>query len=377
MDCSYYQSGRCRSCTELPQAYHIQLAAKDQHCRSVLSPHRNVEWLLPVPSRESAFRNKAKMVVSGTCENPLLGILDTSGVGVDLSSCPLYPDKLQQCFPVLKAFITQAGLEPYDIQTRHGELKYVLLTLDEHSGDTMLRFVARSQNVTARLRKHLAHLIASLPGLKVVSLNIQPEHKAILEGEKEILLSAQPDLTIRVNHLPLHLRPQSFFQTNIAVAAQLYRQAQLWVDELSPRSIWDLYCGVGGFALHCANEERDVIGIENSTQAIMGAEQSRRELQLSRIQFRAMKAADFTLDVGAIPPELVIVNPPRRGIGPELCEFLNHSETRWIIYSSCNVSSLATDLTKMPNFYLRRARVLDMFPHTKHYEVIVLLTRSG
>src|SRR5690606_1191390 len=87
---------------------------------------------------------------------------------------------------------------------------------------------------------------------QVISVNLLPEHKAVLEGEQEILLHGS-SLEMRLDDVTLHLQPQSFFQTNTLVARALYRQAVAWVERLRPASLWDLYCGVGGFALHCAS----------------------------------------------------------------------------------------------------------------------------
>lgn len=377
MYCDHYVAGSCRSCTLLEQSYPQQLQGKLTHCQALLTAHQGVEWLAPVTSAETGFRNKAKMVVSGTAALPLLGITDAQGQGVDLADCPLYPPSLQACFAPIARFISAADITPYDVASRRGELKFVLVTLAGDSGELMVRLVLRSQGALARIRKHLASLLEALPQIVVVSVNLQPEHKAILEGDQEIFLTGQQSLTMRLNGMPLHLRPKSFFQTNTAVAAALYRQAAAWVDELNPASLWDLFCGVGGFALQCADGVREVIGIELSAEAIASAEQSRQELGLQRVSFQSLDATHFTQG-SAAAPELVIVNPPRRGIGNELCAFLESAANiRWVIYSSCNSESLARDLQQMPGWRLRQARLLDMFPHTPHYEVITLLERDG
>ncbi len=358
----------------------MQLAGKLEHCRALLASHAPIDWLPPVASKESGFRNKAKMVVSGSAAAPILGIRDAAGHGVDLGDCPLYPASLQRCFPAIRAFISRATLDPYDLQTRRGELKFVLLT-EAPDGGLMLRFVLRSEATIARIRKHLPSLYEDLPQLQVVSANLQPEHKAVLEGPREILLSAQPRLLLPVNEVLLHLRPQSFFQTNTAVAAALYRQARDWIDELQPASVWDLYCGVGGFALHAARAGRRVTGIELEAEAIASAELGRLAAaqagpgDAASLSFVCADAAVWA-STQSTTAQLVIVNPPRRGIGPVLAERLEHaSATRHVIYSSCNAESLARDLAAMPSFTVRRARVLDMFPQTRHYEVIVLLER--
>ncbi|GER23219.1 23S rRNA (uracil(747)-C(5))-methyltransferase RlmC [Zafaria cholistanensis] len=374
MECSYFDAGLCLSCTHLAVPYAEQLAAKERHCRSLLSGHPGLEWLPPVPSPGAGFRNKAKMVVGGTAQEPTIGILDTEGQGVDLRRCGLCSPGLLASFPVLGEFISRANLTPYDVPRRRGELKYLIVT-ESPDGELMVRLVLRSKALVGRIRKNLPALLQALPQLKVVSVNLHPEHKATVEGQTEILLTRQSTLRMRVNDVDLHLRPQSFFQTNTEIAAELYRQGRDWVRELAPASVWDLYCGVGGFALHCAGPGREVTGIETSREAIASARMSAREAGIDGMSFEAGDATAFALGSPEVP-ELVIVNPPRRGIGPDLCGWLESSPVRHVLYSSCNAETLAKDLAAMPSLTPRRARVLDMFPQSGHYEAMVLLERA-
>ena len=375
MHCSYFVAGRCHSCSQLELPYADQLAAKQVVAARALGAGdgAGVRWLAPFASRESGFRNKAKMVAGGTSRQPTLGILDAAGRGVDLRDCGLYPPGLHESLPVLADFVARAGLTPYDVPARTGELKHVIVT-QSPEGDLMVRFVLRSQEAVARIRKHLPDLERALPRLVVASVNLLPEHKAVGEGEHELLLTRQETLRMRVNGLDLYLRPQSFFQTNTEVAAALYRQAQAWVSELAPASIWDLYCGVGGFALHCAAPGRRVTGIETSREAVASAALSAREADLLGVAFEVGDATAFALAAREVP-DLVIVNPPRRGLGPDLCAWLEGSGVAHVVYSSCHAASLERDLASMPSLRPRRAQVLDMFPHTTHHEVLTLLER--
>ncbi len=257
---------------------------------------------------------------------------------------------------------------------RSGELKHLIVT-ESPDGELMLRLVLRSENLIGRIRRHLPSLLEALPQLKVVSVNLHPEHKAVLEGDREVVLTEQSTLRMRVNDLDLHLRPQSFFQTNTEMAAALYRQGSEGVSEVAPASVWDLYCGVGGFALHCADPSRDVVGVETSREAIASAELSSGDAGLQRVRFRSGDATAFAVSTRP-EPELVIVNPPRRGIGNDMCGWLESSTVQHVVYSSCNAKSLARDLAAMPSFTARRVRLLDMFPQTSHYEAMVLLERS-
>lgn len=375
MQCSSYDARRCRSCTLLEQPHAAQLAAKERRARDRIGERAGLEWLPSVVGAEAGFRNRAKMVVSGTASEPTLGILDPDGRGVDLRTCPLYPPVLRDSFDALAAFVTRARLTPYDVPRRTGELKFLLVTASP-DGEIMVRFVLRSSESLPRIRKRLPSLRDTLPNLAVASVNLLPEHKAVLEGDREIPLTEQQSLPMRVNDVVLHLRPQSFFQTNTDVAAALYRQVRTWVDVLAPASVWDLYCGVGGFALHCAHPGRAVVGVETSAEAVAGARLSAAEAGLEDVHFVADDVAAFVRTTARPAPDVVILNPPRRGIGPELCAWLQSSDVRHVVYSSCNGESLARDLARMPSLRPHRARLLDMFPHTWHDEVVTLLQRT-
>lgn len=377
MECAYFTAGQCRSCTHLAVPYEHALAQKDAACRSALNAFDSLHWLPPMSSAPQGFRNKAKMVVSGSAAEPKLGILDASGVGQDLSACPLYPPALRAAFAPIKALIQSLGLPPYAVAQRRGELKFVLVTHDQHTDALMIRFVLRSTEWVSRLRAAVPSLRVMLPSLAVVSANIQPVHQAIVEGEEEIPLGGEAALTVWIGGVPLHLRPRSFFQTNTAVAAALYATARDWVAACAPDSLWDLFCGVGGFALFCAPGVKGAItGIEISSEAIDSARQSAAALGLAHIKFAALPADAFTSGQTEWPA-CVIVNPPRRGLGAPLCAALNAATaTRWLLYSSCHPASLSADLARLPDFVPRRAQVFDMFPHTDHAEVLVLLERQ-
>ena len=305
----------------------------------------------------------------------LLGMLHRDGTPEDLCDCPLYPASFAPVFAALKPFIARAGLTPYNVARKRGELKYILLTESQSDGGMMLRFVLRSETKLAQLRKALPWLQEQLPQLKVITVNIQPVHMAIMEGETEIYLTEQQALAERFNDVPLWIRPQSFFQTNPAVASQLYATARDWVRQLPVKHMWDLFCGVGGFGLHCATPDMQLTGIEIASEAIACAKQSAAELGLTRLQFQALDSTQFATAQGEVP-ELVLVNPPRRGIGKPLCDYLSTMAPRFIIYSSCNAQTMAKDIRELPGYRIERVQLFDMFPHTAHYEVLTLLVKQ-
>jgi 23S rRNA (uracil747-C5)-methyltransferase len=376
MNCDLFQQGICRSCTRLPEPYEQQLESKQADLRLHLGNLAVGKYVTPISGAEQGFRNKAKMAVTGTSSAPLLGIVDSEGHGVDLRSCPLYPDAFAPVFTVLVEFIRRAGLQPYHIVERSGELKFILLTQSSATQQFLLRFVLRSTQQLDAIRQQLDWLQQKLPQLAVISVNIQPVPMAIIEGDEEIVLTANDALYEEWNGVPLFIRPRSFFQTNAEVAAKLYATARQWSAELKPQSIWDLFCGVGGFGLHCATPDAHLTGIEISAEAIASAKQSAEKLGLTNIKFKALPSADFASNQLS-PPDLLIANPPRRGLGKDLCEYLKKLQPSTIIYSSCNAKSLASDIRALPDYQVERVQLFDMFPHTDHYEVLVLLINVG
>ncbi|WP_237185133.1 23S rRNA (uracil(747)-C(5))-methyltransferase RlmC [Rothia nasimurium] len=376
MRCHYFDAGLCRSCSLLETPYTNQLAGKQHDAQTLLEPWASLSWLPPVASADQAFRNKAKLVVGGTSQQPTLGILNRQGQGIDLTDCQLYLPAISRAIPVLADLIQRADLTPYNVQKRKGELKNILVTASD-SGELMVRFVLRSKKLIVALKRELPRLHEQLPQLAVVSVNLLREHVALVEGSEEIILTERTTLPMQVNDMTLHLRPQSFFQTNTPIAAALYRQAQAWVSEAAPASLWDLYCGVGGFALHAAAvmpTGATVTGIEISNEAIASAQRTVAERGLTGLHFIAQDAPDYATSSGQVP-EMLIVNPPRRGLGPQLSHWIEGSGIDQVIYSSCNLRSLVKDLKSMPSMEPVQGQVMDMFPHSSHYETIMLLKR--
>ncbi len=366
LDCAYFDAWRCRSCTLLETPYARQLAEQQARIEALLP---EMAWDAPHASAVGGFRNKAKMAVAGTLDAPTIGILAADGTGIDLQACPLHEQPIVDAMPAIERLVRDARLTPYDVPSRRGELKHLILT-SSPDGELALRIVLRSSEALPRIRKHLG-LLDALP-LASVSANLQPEHKAVLEGDEELLLAGSGVLVMRVNGIGLRLRPRSFFQTNTAVASALYRQATAWIDEAGPASLLDLYCGVGGFALHAARPGRRVAGVEVTASGVEAARETAAELGADA-SFAVGDAGSVDLE-GAQAPELVVVNPPRRGIG-SLAARLDASAVDRVVYSSCNPATLAKDLAAMPGFRPLRGRVFDMFPHTEHAEVLVELAR--
>lgn len=363
--CAHFNESVCRSCALLPVEYDQQIAHKEKKLRVILPPDCLV--LPAVTSSTRGFRNKAKLVVSGTLSDPVLGLVDR-----EILDCPVHHPEINRLQRALIPFIKLARLEPYRISEKKGELKGVIIF---HGDETYLRFVLRSRESLDRIRKHLPNLLEEFPKLRSVSVNVQPIHQAILEGEEEIPLGPESFITQSFGELALRIRPQGFIQTNLEVATRLYEAASAWVKDTGARRMLELFCGQGAFSFHCASSMDSVIGVEINPEAVAMANETARENALSHLEFIALDAAASGELLRMRAPDLVLVNPPRRGLA-ETCELLLANSPDWVVYSSCSVESLATDLKKLgPAYAVIQAQIFDMFPHTEHFETLVLLRK--
>jgi len=330
-----------------------QIKDKQAQLSLQLLPYQPKSIFEPITSSESAFRNKAKMAVLGTVEKPILGIM-TDGWPVDLCDCPLYSELMSITLCKVKDLIKKLALVPYNIRKKKGEIKFIILT--QADGQFMLRLVLRSDKEYYKIANAIEYIQQNIAQITVVSINIQPDHAAIIEGLQEFVLTEQKQLPIKLNNVPLFMQKGSFFQTNTKVASELYITAQKWLSLLPINIIWDLFCGVGGFGLHCISADTELVGIEINSEAIECARLSAKLMSHDKICFQSLDANEFALSKPESKPDVILVNPPRRGLGETLVNYLQNISPNYILYSSCNLDSLTTDLAYLNSYQIQQVQ---------------------
>lgn len=369
--CSYYNESQCKSCDLIESSYPEQIALKQKVLSQSLKGLEAPDFLPTITSRQTHFRNKAKLIVSGNLEGPVIGIL-----GSELLHCPLHLNKINELLPALKTFITQARLVPYDIASKSGELKGIIIFHSEETGESYLRFILRSKEALDRIKKHHLSLLESFPHLKCLSVNIQPVPHAILEGEEEIFITERTSILHRLGDITFRLGPRAFVQTNQVVALSLYRTAASWIKESHHKKFMELYCGQGAFSFFAAPYVENGLGIEINEDAVKVAQESAKEFNLTQLSFKSADAGSVGDNIKNFSPDVILVNPPRRGLDKAL-KVLMDNQPKMIIYSSCNHETLIQDLNELKNGYkISRIQIFDMFPNSSHFETLVELTRS-
>ncbi|MBP9837882.1 MAG: class I SAM-dependent RNA methyltransferase, partial [Proteobacteria bacterium] len=179
------------------------------------------------------------------------------------------------------------------------------------------------------------------------------------------------------SNLKFAFGPRCFSQVTPEIANAIYDHARNIVEESKPKLLLDLYCGVGGFSLFTATHAERVIGIELSQEAIEAAKISAQLNNIRNASFYHADSNSFKNFVSGEQVEVIICNPPRRGIDKEIIEEIIKTNPREIIYSSCFIDTLARDLNLLSaNYQITSLAPFEMFPLTKHLEIVAHLTKK-
>lgn len=374
MKCHYFDSHLCRSCSLLDQNYQTTIQNKEQEIKKLFQ-HFPLDYLESVALREvSHSRNKAKLAVIQKEKNYFFGFYDAHQNFIELEKCPLHMEGINELLNPLKILLAQHNIPAYDLKTKTGELKYILISKSMATEEILIRFVLRSKESLDRLRKMTMKIQEFNSKVKVITANLQPEHKAIFEGDEELVLTSEEVTLHQYGNVSLLLGSRSFFQVTPEIAQKLYMSVAEQIKKLKIENVLDLYCGVGAFSFFAAQSAQEVVGVEISSKAIEFAKQAANLNSIKgKLEFVAQDAEVF-LDQFDKNIDALIVNPPRRGLNSQITKRICTLKPKYLFYSSCNVLTLKRDVEELQDFYqVQTAQIFDMFPFTEHFETLMIL----
>lgn len=378
MHCRFHQQEICRSCTLLQLDYAETLIIKRDKLHELFAGVVIEEF----PEKEAAAgsRIRARLAVTGTSEQPVIGFFDDQQKVVAVDQCPLHHSLINEWVRGLPELIRTARLTPYDVSTDRGELKFVVLTCSPASGQLMVQFVLRSREAVDRIRSLWRRMTEAEKSIvAVMSINLQPAKSSAITGAEELPVSDATFLPIRFGERELLYGPQSFLQTNYDAAVSLYAAARKILHSIQARHVLDLYCGVGAFSLTAGDNATSILGIDVSADAIACANEAVRRNRIENTEYQCRSLECTT--VGQLDGrsfDTIICNPPRRGLDAGSILLMKALRPRQILYSSCNATTLYRDWQLMGDQYtLQFLQPFDMFPFTPHFEVLALLVRTA
>lgn len=375
----------CLGCPLISMKYQAQLEYKQQRVATALADYKLLREGLVQPTLASdpavGYRASAKLVFGRKREKVTIGLYRRGSHDVvDTGDCPVHHPLINRIIKVVRDEVQSQSISVYSPRHQNGLLRYLLIRISPINDKAMVTFVANFRDLQ-QLPKLGKRLMNKVPEVIAVHQNVNSSAGNVILGQETLKLHGMPDLIDRIGDVRLRIAPEAFFQVNTLQAAKIYALVRQWAGLSKRDSAIDLYCGIGGIALHLAQDAGDVIGIEYVEQAVRNAADNARLNALDNCHFVAGDAAEeLPKQVSKLRNlRLITLNPPRKGCSEELLQTICQQHPEQIIYVSCDPSSLARDLRLLVNggYQLEKVQPVDMFPQTAHVETVVKLVRTA
>ena len=382
--CSHF--GICGGCAWQNLDYPKQVEFKTKQVQETLEHiggFSNPPVKPAIPSPEIFYyRNKMEFSFSTDQDNlPVLGLhkKDRFDLVFNLDKCYLQSETSNRMVQFIQEFVKENQISIYDLKTHRGLLRFLTIREGKNTGEVMVNIVTDQGNFPQG--KILAQgLSENFPQIKSVVRNINPHKAQIAVGEKEEVLAGKNFITEKIGNFIFEISANSFFQTNTQQAEKLYDLILEMADLKGKETVLDLYSGTGTISFYLAQKSQKVIGVESNPKTVQDAKKNADLNKISNCQFICEEAKTF-LAMALIRQEkfdLIVIDPPRAGLHPQVVENILKLAPPEIIYVSCNPATLARDLKMLCEsaYSLEKIQPLDMFPHTYHIETVSQLLRK-
>ena len=376
-DCPAYP--RCGGCTCRHMTYAATLEAKRQQVKDCFQRIGHIEVEVPPVlgmADPTAYRNKTALPVGGTAQEPRVGFFaPRSHALIPIDRCPnAMPPADRLCETVLD-WMRRNHVAPYIEETHTGLVRHIVIRVNR-KGEAM---VTLAVNGTALPKeKELAQALMEKGAVSLI-LNENREKTNVILGRKFRTIAGRDTLEDVLCGLTFDLSPAAFFQVNPTQTEVLYQTALDFADITPEDTLCDVYCGAGTITLMMARHCKTALGIEIVPQAIDNARQNARRNGVTNTDFRVGAAEDVLprLVEEGLRPDVIVVDPPRKGLDEKVIHAMAKAGPRRIVYVSCNVATQARDaaLLQAAGYRLEKVQPVDMFAWTSGVECVALFTR--
>lgn len=377
-DCQYFNE--CGGCQLRHMSYDGQLRVKSKMVKDALQRIGGLKELeiAPIIGMEdpTRYRNKAQFKV------------DQKGMGfykknthnlVHIDDCLNQPESAADVIKTMNTLIQDLNLSIYDEKTHKGYVRGVLHRTNLQ-GENMITLIVNGKDLSQRAAITEA-ILAGIPNVKSIYVNINREKGNVILGRKSLNVHGAARIVEKIGDLQFSISPNSFFQVNSKQTEKLYDRIKEMAALNGSETVFDLYCGTGTIGLYLAKNAERVIGIESIGDAVLDARENAGLNQLENVTFHLGRAEEELARITKaenIKPDLIILDPPRKGCEETVLNAINDLKTPRVIYVSCNPSTLARDLKIMTElgYVIKEVQPVDLFPGTGHVETVVLMERA-
>ena len=325
------------------------------------------------------YRNKAQYPVASKKGRAYAGFFraGTHDV-VENSRCLILPQQTDQVKDAVIDHVNRCRIPVYDETTHTGLLRHIYVRRGEVSGQILVCLAVNGRKLPRV--PELVERLKGIPGFATLVLSVNTKKGNAVLGDEFITLYGPGFIEDTLCGLNFRLSPRSFYQVNHHQAQRLYRAAIALAGITKDDLVLDLYCGVGTITLAMAASAGKVLGVEVIPQAVEDARDNARRNGIENAEFLCADAGEaaLRLEESGIRPDVITVDPPRKGLNADAIEAITRMSPKRLVYISCDPATLARDiaLLKPRGFHLTTTTAADLFPRCAHVETVVLLSKG-
>ena len=334
--------------------------------------------ILAAPTCEG-YRNKAQYPVAWEKGRAYAGFFKAgTHQVVENTRCRILPEETDRVKAIVMDYVNKNRVPVYDEQTHRGLLRHIYVRRGAVSGQILVCLVVNGDGLPKV--SGLIDALKAVPGFTTLVLSVNTKKGNAVLGDKFVTLYGPGYIEDTLCGLNFRLSARSFYQVNHHQAQRLYREAISLAQITKEDLVLDLYCGVGTITLAMAAAAGKVIGVEVVPQAVEDARENAVRNGIENAEFFCADAGQAALELEAkgIHPDIITVDPPRKGLNADAIEAIHKMDPRRLVYISCDPATLARDvaLLKEKGFVLQNALAADLFPRCSHVETVVLLSKG-
>ncbi len=380
-DCEcFYQ---CGGCTYRHISYQAELAVKEQRVVDALQRIGGFDkfTINPIVASDTrnCYRNKAQLPVGMSKDGEIImGFYAYhSHRIINCDECKLQPAVFTRVIKVFRQWASKYKPVAYNEETHKGLLRHLYIRYGEVTKEVMVCLVINGSKIHGV--EELAEMLRQVEGFKSLVINENRDKTNVILGENCKAVYGSGYIADILCGLKFNISPLSFFQVNPAQAEKLYSLAKSYADLHGDEVLLDLYCGTGTIGLSMADSIEKLIGVEIIPQAIENAKVNAKLNGIDNARFICADAAQAAKQLSEenTTPNVIIVDPPRKGCDQQLIETIAKMNPNKIVYVSCDPATLARDLQAFSQLGYKPKQItpVDMFPCTSHVECVTLMSR--
>ena len=379
VDCKTYK--RCGGCNLRHIKYEYTLKMKQNAVQSLVNKTlKNKVNVMRTIGMENPYnyRNKAQYPF-GIDKNgkPIVGIFaNRSHEIIQMENCLIQKNVSEEISKTVLEFIKNNEISVYNETTRKGLFRHITIKIGVKTDEIMCIFVINGKQIPHE-DELVQILIQKYPNIKTIVKNVNTKNTNVILGTENIVIYGDGFITDILGNYKFKISPLSFYQVNPLQAEKLYNIGVEAAEINKNDIVFDLYCGIGTISLFMSKYAKKVYGIEIVEQAIEDAKQNAKLNNVKNTEFIAGDV-EFVLDDlinnKKIIPNVVMVDPPRRGLDNKSIENILKIHPDRFVYISCNPATLVRDLSKFEEVYnIQKIQPVDMFPYTSHIECVAVM----